>query len=172
MGMFSGTAKFFENMVDRADVIKKAPGYAKRMEQNIRGVEETGIVPYGDTVLHSNEAIDPPGLGRKVFGHAKTEFERYRAAAQGAADERIVGSAGLSEKVGPAGENGYSNTQRLKSLAYHQDGSLATKRIAGVAAGTGLAAYAGVNVPYRAISGGSLTRDSDGNFDIAGLPII
>lgn len=47
-------------------------------------------------------------------------------------------------------------------------GEMSYKRMAGV----GLAAFAAVNVPYRMLSGGSLYRDSNGNSNLIGVPLL
>jgi len=47
-------------------------------------------------------------------------------------------------------------------------GSLSYRRMAGI----GLGAYGAVNSTYRLASGGSLYRDSNGNTDMIGLPLI
>lgn len=53
-----------------------------------------------------------------------------------------------------------AGTVGLKDISY--------KRLAGV----GLAGFAAMNIPYRLATGGSLYRDSNGNSNIIGVPLI
>lgn len=61
-----------------------------------------------------------------------------------------------------------SNSQALKSLLVNDDGRYSKARIAGAAAG----GLMGVSAAGRIASGGGLYRDSEGNFDIIGIPIV
>ena len=60
---------------------------------------------------------------------------------------------------------------KLHSLILNDKGETSYKRIAGIAAGTGLAGYAGISSVGRIASGGGLYRDADGNFDLMGIPV-
>ena len=61
-----------------------------------------------------------------------------------------------------------SDMARLKSLYYNKDGSYNKTMIGGSIAG----AYIGVSSAGRIATGGGLYRDSDGNFDLMGVPFI
>lgn len=62
----------------------------------------------------------------------------------------------------------YGDLDRIKSLYHNKDGSYNKTAIAGTIAGS----YIGVASAGRIASGGGLYRDSDGNFDLMGIPLI
>lgn len=121
------------------------------------------MIKAGDVVLHSNKAIN----------NASDLSEVYRSAYKEALNSRIVdnGSKKLWEKLDidpnkPMSE--ITNYQRAKSLFYHRNGDLALGRIAGVGfGGAGI-----VSGAYSMVANGSPVRDSNGDFDVPGIPLI
>lgn len=83
---------------------------------------------------------------------------------RGIADKRIAGSEYLSKEYGKE----TTDWKRLKSLYKHSDGSTNYGMWGGTIAG----GYMGVSAAGRVATGGGAYRDSDGNFDIIGIPII
>ena len=125
-----------------------------------------GLEKFLDTatnnILHSNKAIngfsDLPGAVVNAF--------------KDALNQRIMknGNEKLLEKLGvdPTKPGSITNMQRAKSLFYHRDGNLALGRIAGVGfGGAGIASGA-----YSMVANGSPVRDSNGDFDVPGIPLI
>lgn len=114
-------------------------------------------------ILHSNAPIGFKDMG-KIYSKARRE----------ALDERMdTINSNIMKNGGKAeferGQNGdYGSLERARSLFYRNDGSLSYKRIAGAAFGGVVAA----NTVGRIATGGGLYRDSDGNFDIIGIPFI
>ena len=106
-------------------------------------------------LLHSNASINDVVNGaRKIV------------------DKRIAKSKHLAKEY-PVGYNldgssRISDWDRLKSLYTHSDGSTNYGMWAGTIAG----GYMGVSAAGRIASGGGLYRDSDGNFDLMGIPFI
>lgn len=120
------------------------------------------MIKAGDVVLHSNKPInnvsDLSGI--------------YRSAYKEALNSRIMdnGTKELWEKLGIDSKHPESitNMQRAKSLFYHRNGDLALGRIAGVGfGGAGI-----VSGAYSMVANGSPVRDSNGDFDVPGIPLI
>lgn len=116
----------------------------------------------GNNILHSNKAIngfsDLPG----VIGNAFKDALNHRIAVNG--NEKLLEKLG----VDPTKPGSITNMQRAKSLFYHRNGDLALGRIAGVGfGGAGIASGA-----YSMVANGSPVRDSNGDFDVPGIPLI
>lgn len=124
----------------------------------------------GSTVLHSNQPIN------NLRTVAKDTWKSQM-------DDRILGNTKIADKLGYKVEgtgpekklldkNGnqakISNTDRLKAMYKNDDGSWNKTAIGGTIAG----GYMGVSAAGRIASGGGLYRDSDGNFDVIGVPLI
>lgn len=120
----------------------------------------------GSTVLHSNQPIKKIG-------------EATKAAFKDTTDARIYKNEKLANKLGYKMDNGrlvkengdpatISNRDRLESMYRNDDGSWNKTAIGGTIAG----GYMGVSAAGRVASGGGLYRDSDGNFDLIGIPFI
>ena len=125
-----------------------------------------GLEKFLDTatnnILRSNKAIN--GIS--------DSFEIIRNAYKDALTQRIVenGSAKLWKRLGIdlSNTNSITNMQRAQSLFYHRNGDLALGRIAGVGfGGAGIASGA-----YSMVANGSPVRDSNGDFDVPGIPLI
>lgn len=117
----------------------------------------------GNNILHSNKAIngfsDLPG----VISNAFKDALNHRIS--------VNGNEKLWEKLGidPNKQlDSITNMQRAKSLFYHRNGDLALGRIAGVGfGGAGI-----VSGAYSMVANGSPVRDSNGDFDVPGIPLI
>jgi hypothetical protein len=127
------------------------------------------VIAKGHTVMEGNRAIKA--------GYSSTEASKIRAkAAYQGIKEPIVGkidsrvdriNSAAGKEVIKKGENGYSNWGRAKSLLYDsKDGEFSYLRAGGV----GIAGITGVSAAGRIASGGGLYRDSDGEFNIIGIP--
>ena len=115
-----------------------------------------------DNILESNKKINDISDSFKIIRNSSKE----------AVNQRIVenGSDKLWEKIGvdPTKPGSITNMQRAKSLFYHRNGDLALGRIAGVGfGGAGIASGA-----YSMVANGSPVRDSNGDFDVPGIPLI
>lgn len=75
---------------------------------------------------------------------------------------------GINPDVDGFVDKDITNMQRAKSLLLNDDGKYSKARIAGAAAG----GLMGMSAAGRIASGGGLYRDSDGNFDVIGVPFI
>ena len=117
--------------------------------------------------LHSNKAIN----GFKAIG----------GAAIGAIDKNIIGAGGRGAKTTARmkrlglefDSDSYinrdiTNMDRLKSVFMKENGDYGKKRIAAGIAGS----YMGLSAAGRVASGGGLYKDSDGNTDLIGVPLI
>lgn len=116
--------------------------------------------------MEANKAIKAI---KKVYGSLKDDFTQ-------ALDERIVKIAnknGASEEMQAvrAAQGGkFSNLDRATSLMYNSETGereLLKRGAIGIAGG-----YMGLSAAGRIATGGGLYRDSDGNFDIIGIPIV
>lgn len=108
------------------------------------------------------------GLGRTVRGIRGSINRDLAAVENGQMKLTPKGEAvGLKIKDG-ALEEGISTTQTLHSLVLNDKGEKSLSKIA-IAGGAGLM---GVSAAGRIASGGGLYRDSDGNFDVIGIPIV
>lgn len=121
--------------------------------------------------LTSNFAINNV---KKSFKKIKSHYRRKINRDLTSLDEN--GQLSLTEKGKAVGlkikdnalEDNISIKQTLHSLLLNDDGSKSTLKIAGASA-VGLM---GVGAGGRILSGGGLYRDSDGNFDVIGVPFI
>ena len=75
---------------------------------------------------------------------------------------------GINPDIDGFVDKNITNMQRAKSFLLNDDGRYSKARIAGAAAG----GFMGVSAAGRIASGGGLYRDSEGNFDIIGIPIV
>ena len=120
----------------------------------------------GSTVLHSNQPIKKIGEAVKAAFKDMTDARIYK-------NEKLANKLGYKMKDGRlVKENGdpaiISNKDRLESMYRNDDGSWNKTAIGGTIAG----GYMGVSAAGRVASGGGLYRDSDGNFDLIGIPFI
>lgn len=120
----------------------------------------------GSTVLHSNQPIKKIGEATKAAFKDTTDARIYK-------NEKLANKLGYEMKDGRlVKENGdpaiISNKDRLESMYRNDDGSWNKTAIGGTIAG----GYMGVSAAGRVASGGGLYRDSDGNFDLIGIPFI
>lgn len=120
----------------------------------------------GSTVLHSNRPIKEIGEATKAAFKDTTDARIYK-------NEKLANKLGYKMKDGRlVKENGdpaiISNKDRLESMYRNDDGSWNKTAIGGTIAG----GYMGVSAAGRVASGGGLYRDSDGNFDVIGVPLI
>lgn len=88
-------------------------------------------------------------------------------------DRRIMSSQDIRNKLRSgngsiASSADITDTDRLKSLYYNKNGSYNKTMIGGTFAG----GYMGISAAGRIASGGGLYRDSEGNFDIIGIPVV
>lgn len=121
--------------------------------------------------LTSNFAINNI---KKSFKKTKSHYRRKINRSLTSLDEN--GQLSLTKKGEAVGlkikdnalENNISTKQTLHSLLLNDDGSKSTLKIAGA----GAVGLMGVGAGGRILSGGGLYRDSDGNFDIIGVPFI
>ena len=129
-----------------------------------------GLYKEFKTILKSNESCNT--LGQKL--------DNVINSLRKTADMRIDRSKYLNKKYGTRtkkimsdGEEAMetistSDWDRVKSLYSHSDGSANLGMYAGTIAG----GYMGLSAAGRIATGGGLYRDSDGNFDIIGIPIV
>jgi len=142
------------------------PGLTKFITDVSKTAEDR--IMSGKPIMRGNETIN------LVDDPARYTKAAYKEAIKSGADQRMIAQNEARAKAGKEalwkeGENGgFSNTQRVKSMFYNSQGKLSKKRVAGVAG----AGYMGVSSVGRIATGGGLYRDSDGNFDIIGVPIV
>ena len=119
-------------------------------------------------------------VGNGVIDSVKDFFKREAGAAgavwnAGKAIENArykSGSQAFRDAIGEVGENGLTSWQTIKSLHLKDDGKLNWKQVARTGAVAGAVGYGIPATVGRIASGGGLYRDSDGKFDIIGVPII
>ena len=115
----------------------------------------------------SNAALDSVKTAQRIIKNDITkdliakEGGVWKATSKGKSVGVNIDSDGFMEKE-------ITNRQMAKSLLLNNDGKYSKVRIAGAAA-SGLM---GVSATGRIASGGGLYRDSEGNFDIIGVPFI
>ena len=130
-----------------------------------------GMLSEIGTVLKSNIAINKiktdvrDVVGRRIMG-AESAGLRKRLGYGGSNATGITNANG--KEISSGIDRGISDKDRLKSLYYNKDGSYNKTMIGGTIAG----AYIGVSSAGRIATGGGLYRDSDGNFDLMGVPFI
>ena len=106
------------------------------------------------------ERAKTANLSKQLFGDGEKAAEKY------------IENNGVSHTFGESSYKTLSDSDLLKSLAYNRNGEASLGNVAQVGVTGALGAYAGVAIPGRIITGGGLYRDSDGNFDIMGIPIV
>lgn len=74
----------------------------------------------------------------------------------------------VGKRLGVTDPNDLTFGQKMKAIAMNDKGEYSAGRIAGM----GAAGIFGLNAAGRIASGGGLYRDSDGNFDLIGIPFI
>lgn len=140
------------------------------------------------TILDSNKSINEISInpGKIVQDSIKDARFSYNKVKATDMNDTYLKRAGITTNNGKyynsKGEevnidkDGYMNNlsldNRFRMSYLNNDGSLDKSRIATHVAGLGAAGYVGLSSVGRLASGGGLYRDSDGNFDIIGLPII
>lgn len=140
------------------------------------------------TILESNKPINEISVSPGKIIQDSIEATRYSHNKVKAADmnDTYLKRAGIIKKDGKyynskneevkIDKDGYMNNlsldNRFRMSYLNDDGSLDKSRIATHVAGLGAAGYVGLSSVGRLATGGGLYRDSEGNFDIIGLPII
>lgn len=124
-------------------------------------------------ILHSNQPIKKIGEATKAAFKDMTDVFKDTTDARIYKNEKLANKLGYEMKDGRlVKENGdpaiISNKDRLESMYRNDDGSWNKTAIGGTIAG----GYMGVSAAGRVASGGGLYRDSDGNFDLIGIPFI
>ena len=79
---------------------------------------------------------------------------------------------GAASKIGRDEVGIKSAAERLDSVGSMSGGKSASTYTGKDAVRFGMATYAGASIAGRALSGGGAYKDSNGNFDIAGIPFI
>src|SRR5574344_2048010 len=140
-------------------------GFIKDVTSTIKNAQKYAI----NALPNAGEAVS---LKDYITGGAKA----VQSGAKKALTERVQNMASVRKAAMEAGMDPSdlrpSNTALAKSLLKNDSGEYSAGRIAGAAVGSGLLGYGAVNVPYRAISGGSLFGDDNGKRDIVGIPFI
>lgn len=124
-------------------------------------------------INHCNEAINKVGGEQMkkgtaigdLYGNIMLQRQAQQAGFAHVADAAMVNGklVGMKSPIKPPGYmRAITNTFRKA------DGSVNYTRAAGAFAGT----YMGLSAAGRVASGGGLYRDSGGNFDIIGVPLI
>jgi len=119
-------------------------------------------------------------VGNGVINSVKEFFKREATAAGAIWDSGKAletarytnGSQAFRDAVGEVGEKGLSNWQTLKSMHLKDNGKVNWGKVAKTGAIGGAVGYGIPATVGRIASGGGLYRDSDGKFDIIGVPII
>lgn len=115
-------------------------------------------------------------IGNGVINSVKDFFKREATAAGAIWDYGKLlqtsryesGTQAFRDAVGHVGRKGLSNWQTLKSMYLKDNGNINWKRVAT----TGAVGYGIPSTIGRVASGGGLYRDSDGKFDVVGVPLI
>jgi len=137
-----------------------------------RGTKEFNKVLSGELAVESHNPVNPLhamwNAGVRTFrklGDRSLDARNYAAARSGKALPKDFRPTGGNAEKGIAA--GYNDWQRFKSLAlYDKNNEFSYIRAGGI----GIAGITGVSAAGRIASGGGLYRDSDGNFDIIGIP--
>ncbi len=119
-------------------------------------------------------------IGNGVINSVKGFFKREATAAgaiwdYGKAIETnryMGGSQAFRDAVGEVGSGGLSNWQTIKAMHLKDNGKINWRQVAKTGAVGGAVGYGIPATVGRIASGGGLYRDSDGKFDIIGVPII
>lgn len=128
-----------------------------------KGLEEFFNKVGENILLHSNKPINGISDSFEIIRNAYKEALNHRIAVNG--NEKLWERLGIDPNKQP---DSITNMQRAKSLFYHRNGDLALGRIAGVGfGGAGIASGA-----YSMVANGSPVRDSNGDFDVPGIPLI
>lgn len=138
---------------------------------------EIGVKPIMECNKPINNAYDAITGGAKNALDAKVMSQRLRG---GGAKKLRQLKNDVKQGALPASEYNkqvekmktVDNWDRAASIFKNSKGEVTAGSAAGGTAVAGLGLYAGVNVPYRVASGGGLYRDSDGNFDVIGMPFL
>lgn len=119
-------------------------------------------------------------IGNGVINSVKGFFQREATAASAIWDygkaietnRYMGGSQAFRNAVGEVGSGGLSNWQTIKAMHLKDNGKINWKRVTGTGAAVGAVGYGIPATVGRIASGGGLYRDSDGKFDVIGVPII
>lgn len=124
-----------------------------KIEDGIRNVIDARTMS-GSKKLMRTYGLNPAKEGEMAYQRVNTTGTK--------ADQYVVPNAqgGFGNQV--------SDLRRAYSLMHNKDGSWNKTAIGGVIAGS----YLGVSSAARIATGGGLYRDSDGNFDLMGVPFI
>lgn len=107
-----------------------------------KGIEAFENFIKSSPILHSNEAINP--IGKAV------NFMLGENA-----------TTGIRGVVNAIGSDDFNN---LAKKAYYNEGKLNAKAVAGT--------YVGASIAARAVGGGGIYRDRNGNDDLVGVPFL
>lgn len=130
------------------------------MFQGIDIPEEEAIrMAKGVKVKNYDKAIDK--LADDISKHTDKPVDKVIERAKNVTQEEI------SKAIDPSAVSGFERLKYPAAYFMNKDKSIRNTRIA-----TAAAAYAGVSVGGRYLSGGTLTRDNYGRKDIAGVPFI
>ena len=131
-----------------------------------------GILSEIGTVLKSNIAINKIGQDlRRVADRRIMSQDAGMLRSKLGYNGSFMGRDGIQNASGKTIENwskDISDKDRLKSMIRNKDGSYNKTMIGGAIAGS----YVGVSSSGRIASGGGLYKDSDGNTDLMGVPLI
>lgn len=119
--------------------------------------------------LMSSEAINPQKAMRGAYEAGVTGTIERLAKVQ---EHRLESSQAMREAIGWDGKSDITGKQLLKSLYTNTDGTWNKSAIAKTGAAVGAVGYGMPATVGRIASGGGLYRDSNGNFDVIGVPII
>lgn len=115
--------------------------------------------------LISSEAINP----QRTYEAGVTATIKRLTKVQ---EHRLESSQAMREAIGWDGKSDLTGKQLLKSFYTNTDGTWNKSAIAKTGAAVGAVGYGMPATVGRIASGGGLYRDSDGNFDVIGVPII
>lgn len=131
-----------------------------------------GILSEIGTVLKSNIAINKIGQDlRRVADRRIMSQDAGMLRSKLGYSGSFMGRDGIQNASGKTIENwskDISDKDRLKSMIRNKDGSYNKTMIGGAIAGS----YVGVSSAGRIASGGGFYKDSDGNTDLMGVPLI
>lgn len=118
--------------------------------------------------LRANVAIQK--IGDAILGAEKDIYAAAKGGIRGQMNVTKAERLGIVErqdgKLKKTRDADWSDYTR--ALAMNNNGSYSAKRIAGMVGG----GFVGASAAGRIVTGGGLYRDSDGEFDVIGIPIV
>lgn len=134
---------------------------------------------FGRAIKAGKEALGEYLVGSMAVNPNKVLGGAWEAGVTGAVNkfaklqERIIThSPDMMNAIGWDGKSEMTGKQLLKSLYTNRDGTWNKSALAKTGAAIGAVGYGVPATVGRIASGGGLYRDSDGKFDIIGVPII